>query len=165
MINITSDVTLVDYLRELDVKIRPTVIPTLLKTIVCYDGVCNEEYIVSNENQKVFYEALSKYIEKSIKPQINDDVKMVVERIVIDTRKFLRSHQKIWSRLYGHARSRLIRDRLGYMNIIHQRHLTNNQQLPIELVINLLFDETPSYGTLRIPKKKLDREDIFLINN
>lgn len=169
MIDIESDVTLAKYLQELDIKIRPAVIPTLLQTTIYKDGIGHEEYIVQEEHQKLFYQLLGEYIKEQIIEQItnnNDqDIPMLVEDIVKTMRVTIRQQQRIWSGIFGDKRSKWINTCLDYVNIVHRRHLTHEQRLPIEMIVRFLFNVKPYYGQLRERKTRLDKEDFFLIKN
>ena len=165
MIQITSDVQLVDLLQLYDIDVRQAVIPTMQQHKRFKDGVSHTNYVISEGHQEVFYRHLSDKIEHLLKVEPKDTFSNELEKLLKQTKSTIRRTQGKWSKLFAQQRARLIYKNLSYANIIHVKDLVNCQTIPIELLLFIVFNNSPhSYGTLRPIKKKLDKEDLFLIH-
>ncbi len=114
---------------------------------------CIKELEISDE----LYNSLSEKMKLS-DPQILNQVSKTYCQYLKDIRRQLVMLQKMWSRNFAHYRANQLITHLKYDDIWYICDLNNQRIVPIELVLQMIFKKSSSYGDHRRKKQHSEIE-------
>lgn len=91
--------------------------------------------------------------------QVLEYIQEVYEDYLKDIRKSIKKLQSTWSKSYSQDRANLIINILGYDSIVAICDLVNDRLVPIELILQSVFQVHSEYGDHR---RKKDKSEVYI---